>query len=85
MTMLGRFGVHICITFWIELNVNKICISQATFFVAVAAYIYCNIVFKNVPLCSFWPLLLRHFGDGPVSKPLRYIRDVRVLVRFPYQ
>ena len=39
MTVLGRFGLHICINFWIELNVNKIYMSQATFFVAVAAYI----------------------------------------------
>ena len=39
MTVLGRFGVHICITFWVELNVNKLYISQATFIVAVAAYI----------------------------------------------
>ena len=42
MTVLGRFGVHICITFWVEVNVNKVYMSQATFFVAVAAYIqYC--------------------------------------------
>jgi len=42
MTALDRFGVHICITFWVEVNVNKVCISQATFSVAVAAYIqYC--------------------------------------------
>ena len=37
MTVLGRFGLHICVTFWVELNVNKIHMSQATFFVAVAA------------------------------------------------
>jgi len=24
MTALGRFGVHICVTFWLEVNVNKI-------------------------------------------------------------
>jgi len=39
MTVLSRFGVHICITLLVELNVNKVYISQATFFVAVAAYI----------------------------------------------
>jgi len=39
MTMFGRFGVHICMTFWVEVNVNKVYMSQATFFVAVAAYI----------------------------------------------
>jgi len=38
MTVLSRFGVHICITFWVKLNVNKVEISQATFFVAIAAY-----------------------------------------------
>jgi len=42
MTVLSRLGVRICTTFWVELNVNKVYISQATFFVAVAAYIqYC--------------------------------------------
>jgi len=42
MTVLSRLGVRICATFWVELNVNKVYISQATFFVAVAAYIqYC--------------------------------------------
>jgi len=42
MTTLGRFGVHICITFWVEVNVNKFYMSQATFFVEIAAYIqYC--------------------------------------------
>jgi len=39
MTVLGGFGVHICTTFWVELNVNKVYMSQATFFVAVSAYI----------------------------------------------
>ena len=39
MTVLGRFGVHIGITFWVELNANKVYMSQATFFVAVAVYI----------------------------------------------
>jgi len=24
MAVLGRFGVHTCITFWFKLNVNKI-------------------------------------------------------------
>jgi len=39
MTVLSRFGVHICTTFWVQLNVYKVYMSQATFFVAVAAYI----------------------------------------------
>jgi len=39
MTVLSRFGVHICITFWVQLNVNEVYMAQATFFVAVAAYI----------------------------------------------
>jgi len=39
MTVLGRFGLHICITFWVELNAIKIHMLQSTFFVAVAAYI----------------------------------------------
>ena len=42
MRVLDRSGVHICRTFWVELNVNEVYMSQATFFVAVAAYIqYC--------------------------------------------
>jgi len=42
MTVLGRLDIHICITFWVEVNVNKVYMSQANFFVAVAAYIqYC--------------------------------------------
>ena len=36
ITVLGRFGVHICITFWVE--VNEVYMSQTTFFLAVAAY-----------------------------------------------
>jgi len=48
MTLLVRFGVNICKTFWVEVNLNKVYMSQATFFVAVAAYIqYC--IFK---MCS---------------------------------
>ena len=39
LTVLDRFGVRICIPFWVELDVNKVYMSQATFFVAVAAYI----------------------------------------------
>jgi len=39
MTVVSRFGVHISITFWVELNVNEVYMSQATFFMAVAAYI----------------------------------------------
>jgi len=26
MTVLGRFGVHFCITFRVEVNVNKVCV-----------------------------------------------------------
>jgi len=38
MTVLCRFGIHICITFWVELSAIKIHMLQATFFVAVAAH-----------------------------------------------
>ena len=42
ITVLGRFGVHICTTFWVDVNVNKVYVLQVTFFVAIAAYIrYC--------------------------------------------
>jgi len=52
MTVLGRFGIHICTTFWVEVNVNKVTMPQATFFVAVAAYIqYC--VLNMFPLVIF--------------------------------
>jgi len=39
MTLLVWFGANICKTFWVEVNVNKVYMSQATFFVAVVAYI----------------------------------------------
>ena len=67
MTVLGRLGVHICITFWVELNVNKVYISQATFFVAVAAYIQ-QCIYKCAPLGDFCPPLLRHPGDDPARE-----------------
>ena len=54
MTVLGRFGVHICMTSWVEINVTKVYMSQASFFVAVAAYI--NIVFlKCAAPCNSLP------------------------------
>ena len=53
MTGLSRFGVHICITFWVELNVNKVYIAQATFFMAVAACIQ-HCIEKCAPPCAFW-------------------------------
>jgi len=31
MTVLGRFGVHIGITLWVEVNVNEVYMSQALF------------------------------------------------------
>jgi len=31
MTVLRRFGIHICITFWVELSAIKIHMLQATF------------------------------------------------------
>jgi len=54
MTVLGRFGVHICITFCVEVNVNKVYMSQTTFFVVVAAYIQ-NFIYKICPTCVFGP------------------------------
>ena len=62
--MLGRFGVHIYITFWVELNVNEVYMSQATFFLAVAAYIQYWIK-KITPPAIFGPPLLRNPGDSP--------------------
>jgi len=50
MTVLSRFGVHICITFWVELNVNKPYMSQASFVVAVTAYIHTIFYLKMCPL-----------------------------------
>jgi len=42
ITVLGRFVVQACKTFWVQVNVNKVYMSQATFFMLVAAYIeYC--------------------------------------------
>ena len=47
MTVLSTFGVHICITFWVELNVNEVLILQAIF--SWRLLHTSNIVFKNVP------------------------------------
>jgi len=42
MTVLSQFGVQVCITFSIEVNLNEVYMSQATLFVAADAYIqYC--------------------------------------------
>jgi len=55
MTIFGRFGVHISIIVWVELNVNDVYMSQATFFVAVAAYIeFC--IFRKCALLMIPPL-----------------------------
>jgi len=50
MAVFSQFGVHTCITFWVEVNVNKVYMAQATFFVAVAAYIQCCILKMCPPL-----------------------------------
>ena len=64
MTMLSRFGVHICITFWVEVNVNIVYMSQATF--RGGCCIRSTLHLKNVPsLVIFVPPLLRNPGDGP--------------------
>ena len=54
VTVLGRYGVHICINIWVELNVNEVYMSQATFFVAIAAYIQWYIK-KMFPLVILTP------------------------------
>jgi len=61
ITVLGRFGVYISITFWVE--VNEVYLSQATFFLAVAAYSQYCIYKMCPPLVVFGPLL-RNPGDG---------------------
>jgi len=63
MAVLRRFGVHVCITFWVELNVNKVYISQATVFVAVAACIQ-NCIFKMFPLVIFGPPCCENLVTG---------------------
>jgi len=54
LTVLSRLGVHVCITFCVAFNMNNINIAQATFFVAVSAYIQ-HCIKKCVPFCDFWP------------------------------
>jgi len=63
MTVLARFGVHICTTFWVEVNVNKVCMSQATFswWLVHTSILY----FKNVLPLVIFRSLLRNPGDGP--------------------
>jgi len=67
MTVLSRFGVHICIIFWVELNVNQFYMTQATFLWRLLHT--SNILFKMCPPCNFCPPLLRHPGDGPACIP----------------
>jgi len=51
----GLFApLHICITFCVAFNMNKVYIWQATFFVAVAAYIQ-HCIKKRAPLVIFGP------------------------------
>ena len=47
MTVLGWFGIHICIALWVEANVNKVCMSQATF--RGGCCVHSILHFKNVP------------------------------------
>ena len=54
LTVLSRLGVHVCITFCVAFNMNNIYIAQATFFVAVSAYIQ-HCIKKCVPFCDFGP------------------------------
>jgi len=54
MTVLGRLGVYICITFWVEVNVNKVYMLQATFFRG-GCCIHSILYLKNLPPLWFWP------------------------------
>ena len=47
ITVLGRFGVHICITSWVEVNVNKVYMPQAALSWRLLHTF--NIVYKTVP------------------------------------
>ena len=47
MTVLGRFDVHICIIFWVEVNVNKVRMSQETF--RGGCCIHSTLYLKHVP------------------------------------
>ena len=47
MTVLSRFGVHVCITFWVEVNVNKVYMSRATF--RGDCCVHSILYLKNVP------------------------------------
>jgi len=66
MTVLSRFGVHICITFWVELNVNKVYIPQATFFRG-GCCIHPTLYLKIFSPLWYLSPLLRHPGDGPAG------------------
>ena len=64
ITVLGQFGVRICITFWVEVNVNKVYTCRKRLFSWRWLHTF-NIVFKNVPPFVIFSLLLRNPGDGP--------------------
>ena len=83
MTVLSRFGVHICTTFWVEINVNKFYMSQATF--SWRLLHTSNIVLKNVPpLVNFGPPAAtswrRTEGQGASRPP----GNLNVKTGFPY-
>jgi len=62
MTVLSRFGVHICMTLWVEVNGNKVYMSRATF---SWRFLHSSILyFKNVPPLVIFGPLLRNPGDG---------------------
>jgi len=53
MTVLGRFGVHICITFWVEVNGKKFTCRKRLF--RGGCCIHSILYWKNVPPCNIWP------------------------------
>ena len=64
ITVLDRFGVHTCIAFWVEVNVNKVYMSLKGLFAWRLLHTF-NSVFKNVsPLCYFCPFCCEILAAG---------------------
>ena len=77
MTGFSRFGVHICISFWVELNVNKVYIRKRSF--SWRLLHASNIVFKYVPPCDFGPPAATSW-----RRPWAYLCKVAPMAKFKY-
>ena len=68
MTVLSQFGVHICVTFWVELYVNKVYISQATWYIFSIVFIFWwNSTCSSLIVLSFQKNSLHDYEENESS------------------